>query len=220
MEASTNLNLTHLVRRPRDTGGSTGQGSPGLLLLHGRGADEADLMGLEAALDPRLTVISPRAPFKLGYGFAWYGMGQVGSPEDETLHASLEELREFVEGVIPAYKLDPARLFVMGFSQGAVMSSALALTEPEKVRGVIMHSGYVPVESGLDFKPDDARGKPFFIAHGMYDEVIPVRFGRHARDYLTGIGAAVTYQEYPIGHSISEESLDDLSEWLTKTMEE
>jgi phospholipase/carboxylesterase len=177
-------------------------------------------MGLEAALDPRLTVISPRAPFKLGYGFAWYGMGQVGSPEDEALHASLKELREFVEGVIPAYKLDPGRLFVMGFSQGAVMSSALALTEPEKVRGVIMHSGYVPVESGLNLKPEQARGKLFFVAHGMYDEVIPVRFGRHARDYLTGTGATVTYQEYPIGHSISEESLDDLSEWLTRTMEE
>lgn len=218
MEAGTNLNLAHLARLSRDSSGEWG--SPGLLLLHGRGADEADLMGLAAALDPRLTVISARAPFRLGYGFAWYGMAQVGNPEEETLRASLRELREFVEGAVPAYKLDPGRLFVMGFSQGAVMSAALALTVPERVRGVVMHSGYVPVESGLEFRLEEARGKPFFVAHGMYDEVIPVRLGRHARDFLSEIGAEVTYQEYPIGHSISEESLDDLSEWLTGTMDD
>lgn len=218
MQNGTNLNLTHLVRLSRDR--SDERGSAGLLLLHGRGADEADLMGLEAALDPGLTVISARAPFRLGYGFAWYGMAQVGSPEEETLHASLLELQEFVEGVVPAYELDPGRLFVMGFSQGAVMSAALALTMPERVRGVVMHSGYVPVESGLEFKLEEVRGKPFFVAHGMYDEVIPVRLGRHARDYLNGIGAMVTYQEYPIGHSISEESLDDLSEWLAGAIDD
>ncbi|HEX8221629.1 MAG TPA: hypothetical protein VF914_20740 [Chloroflexia bacterium] len=213
MEAGTSLNLTHIVRVSRE--GSGERGSPGLLLLHGRGADEADLMGVEGALDPRLTVISARAPFKLGYGYAWYGMARVGSPEDETLRASLGELHEFVQGIVPAYRLDPAGLFVMGFSQGAVMSAAVSLTMPGRVRGVVMHSGYVPVEAGLDFKVEEAAGLPFFVAHGLYDEVIPVRFGREAHEYLGGIGAEVAYREYPIGHSISEESLDDLSEWLT-----
>jgi phospholipase/carboxylesterase len=147
-------------------------------------------------------------------------MAQVGSPEDETLLASLRELQEFVQGIVPAYELDPAALFVMGFSQGAVMSAALSLTIPERVRGVVMHSGYVPTESGLDFKVEEATGKSFFVAHGLYDEVIPVRFGRAAHEYLGRIGAEVTYQEYPIGHSISEESLDDLSEWLTNRIDE
>ncbi|HYP21380.1 MAG TPA: alpha/beta hydrolase [Chloroflexia bacterium] len=218
METGTNLNLTHIVRVSRE--GSGEKGSPGLLLLHGRGADEADLMGVEAALDPRLTIISARAPFRLGYGYAWYGMAQVGSPEDETLRASLRELHEFVQGIVPAYRLDPSALFVMGFSQGAVMSAAVSLTMPERVRGVVMHSGYVPAESGLDFKVEQAAGKPFFVAHGQYDEVIPVRFGREAHEYLGRIGAEVTYREYPIGHSISEESLDDLSEWLTSRIDE
>jgi phospholipase/carboxylesterase len=91
---------------------------------------------------------------------------------------------------------------------------------PERVRGVVMHSGYVPSGSGLGFKLEQAAGVPFFVAHGLYDEVIPVRFGREAHEYLGGIGAKVTYQEYPIGHSISEESLDDLSEWLTSKIDE
>lgn len=211
----TKLNLTHLVRIARDVDSSRKGGTPGLLLLHGRGADEADLMGLEVALDPRLTVISARAPFRLGYGYAWYGMAQVGAPEDETLRASLGELHEFVQGIVPAYNLDPESIFLMGFSQGAVMSAAVALTLPGSIRGVVMHSGYVPADSGLGFKPDGAAGKPFFVAHGLYDEIIPIRFGRHAREYLTQLGADLSYQEYPIGHSISEESLDDVSEWLS-----
>ncbi|MDQ3930865.1 MAG: phospholipase, partial [Chloroflexota bacterium] len=186
-----------------------------LLLLHGRGADEADLMGLEAALDPRLTIVSARAPFRLGPGFAWYGMAQVGHPEEETMHTSLAELREFIEGMVPAYDIDPQRLYLLGFSQGAVMSAALCLTLPEKIAGAIMHSGYVPVDAGLDLEPERITGKPFFVAHGKYDDVIPVTFGRDAHEYLVEANARVTYHEYPIGHSISEESLYDLSEWLT-----
>lgn len=189
--------------------------APGLLLLHGRGADEADLMGLEGALDSRLAIVSARAPFRLGPGFAWYGIGTVGSPEEETMKKSLEELRKFVQGVVPAHGIDPRRLYLMGFSQGAVMSAAICLTMPDEIAGVVMHSGYVPAESGLDLKPEQIEGKPFFLAHGKYDDVIPVTYGRDAHEYLVEAKALVTYQEYPMGHTISEESLYDVSEWLT-----
>ncbi len=190
-----------------------------MLLLHGRGADEGDLMSLEGALDPRFTVVSARAPLRLGPGFAWYGMAPVGFPDDAAMHSSLDELHKFIEGLMPAYNLDPAQLYLMGFSQGAVMSAAVALTMPERVRGVVMHSGYVPVESGLDFKLSEVAGKPFFLAHGLYDEVIPVNFARQSREYLTEMNVGLTYQEYPIGHGISEESLDDFSEWLSAELD-
>jgi phospholipase/carboxylesterase len=215
MDDEPQLNLTHLVR-PASTRGDGG--APGLLLLHGRGADEADLMGLEAALDPRLTIVSARAPFRLGPGFAWYGLNQVGSPDVDTLRASLEELEEFVEGLPGAYGIDPQRLYAMGFSQGAVMSAALSLVAPNRIRGVIMHSGYVPANSGLPLKPDLIGDKPFFVAHGQYDDVIPVTYGRASQAFLTEHGARLTYHEYPIGHTISEESLYDLSEWLTSEL--
>lgn len=209
------MNLPHLVRL---SGRNESEPVPGVLLLHGRGADEADLMGLERAFDPSFTVVSPRAPLKFGPGFAWYGMDHVGSPHDESLHSSLAQLSEFIDGMIGAYNIDPGALYLVGFSQGAVMSAAVTLTTPQKVQGVVMHSGYVPVESGLSFDLEGAVGKPFFIAHGVYDDVIPVSFARHAREYLTGIGVSLTYQEYPIAHSISEESLDDFCEWLIRDL--
>lgn len=176
-------------------------------------------MPLEQALEPRLTIVSARAPFRWGPGYAWYGMGEAGATEAETLQISAGELREFVEGVTPAYGIDAARLYLMGFSQGAVMSAALALTMPQAIRGVIMHSGYVPEGAGLDLRPDEIAGKPFFVAHGLYDDLIPVTHGRRAREYLSAAGADLTYREYPIGHSIGEESLYDLSEWLAQELD-
>src|SRR2546423_10408291 len=113
MRENPNLNLAHLARPAPE------EGAPGLLLLHGRGADEADLMGLVEALDPRLAVVSARAPLRWGPGFAWYG---AGAEEAGTMRNSLEELAKFITLLPAAYGIDPRRLYLMGFSQGAVMS--------------------------------------------------------------------------------------------------
>jgi phospholipase/carboxylesterase len=177
-------------------------------------------MGLEQALDPRLTIVSAREPYRLGPGFAWYGMYEIGKPDNDTLLTSLSELQVFINRLPAAHNIDPQRLYLMGFSQGAIMSATLALTVPEQVRGVIMHSGYVPTESAIDLHPEGIKDKPFFVAHGKYDDVIPVTFGRDAEEYLSEAGARLTYREYPIGHTISEESLYDLGEWLTRELDE
>ncbi|MBF6613250.1 MAG: phospholipase [Chloroflexi bacterium] len=219
MDSETKLKLAHLVRPGRGEGEGAERGLPGLLLLHGRGSDEADLMGLVDALDPRLTVVSARAPYRLPPGFAWYVMGEAGYADAEAMQSSIGDLREFIDGMLPAYGIDPQRLYLMGFSQGAVMSAALSLVVPERVRGVVMHSGYVPINSGLDLQPGKIAGKGYFVAHGKYDDVIPVTFGRDAHEYLEAAQAQVTYREYPIGHSISEESLYDLSDWLTNELD-
>jgi phospholipase/carboxylesterase len=184
------------------------------LLLHGLGADEADLMGLADALDPRLIVVSARAPYRYGPGFAWFGMTDAGSPDSDTLSASVYIVRDFITEMAGAYGIAEQRLYLMGFSQGAILSGALALTIPQ-VPGVIMHSGYMPSAGSVGGNPTLLKGKPFFVAHGKYDDLIPVDLGRATEKYLESHGAAVTYQEYPIGHSISEESLYELSEWLT-----
>jgi phospholipase/carboxylesterase len=190
------------------------------VLLHGRGANEEDLMGLEGALDPRFTIVSPRAPFRLGPGYAWYVMTQVGRPDDDSMRTSLEELRAFLTALPDAYGIDPRRLYLLGFSQGAIVSSALAMMLPDLIAGVVMHSGYVAAEHGaLELDPGGLAGKPFFVAHGKYDDIIPVTWGRDGQEYLEAAGADIVYKEYPIGHSISEESLYDLSEWLTEQLE-
>jgi phospholipase/carboxylesterase len=176
-------------------------------------------MGLADALDPRLTIVSARGPYRFGFGYTWYEMPRIGSPDPETIRESIRKLDKFIPEFIEAYDIDPQRLYLMGFSQGGIMSAALALLMPGRFRGVVMHSSYVPTTADLPMQPEAVRGLPFFVAHGKHDGTIPVALGRAGAEYLREAGAGLTFIEYPIGHQISEESLYDLTEWLTGQVE-
>ena len=195
---------------------------PALLLLHGRGADESDLLPLAGELDPRLFTVSARAPFRFPWGgYAWYHLDSngVGFPEDGSLQRSLDLLRQLIDELIEAYPVDPRRLYVGGFSMGAAMAGSLALLQPERVSGAIVLSGYLPLRAGLPFRPQDAAGRPFFESHGTLDQVIPVSFARETREFLKGTPVALTYREYPIGHEISYQELRDLAAWTTEVLD-
>jgi phospholipase/carboxylesterase len=219
MQRNTTLTLEHIVRPALRKPEGEGKKSPGLLLLHGRGADELDLMGLADALDPRLTIVSARGPYRLGFGYTWYEMPQIGYPDPVTMRESIGKLDKFIAEVIEAYDIDPQRLYLMGFSQGGIMSAALALLMPVRFRGIIIHSSYVPTTADLPLRPEAVRDLPFFVAHGKHDGVISIALGRAGSEYLREAGADLTYTEYPIGHQISEESLYDLTDWLTNQVD-
>lgn len=204
--------LLHRVLPPR---APAPEGQPALLMLHGRGADELDLLGLVRELDPRLLVISARAPFHLGFGYHWYELLEIGRPEPRTFSQGLRLLEEFSREIIDGYGIDPARLYALGFSQGAMMAGSLTLTHPGRVAGTIMLSGYLPLRAGVEVDTERLARQPFFLAHGTRDGVIPVGFGREARDFLTSVHTDLSYHEYPIGHEISDEELRDVAGWLT-----
>ena len=118
-----------------------------------------------------------------------------------------------------AYPLDPDRLYAGGFSQGAAMSAALALTTPERVAGSLILSGYLPLNAELPLKPEEAAGRPVFEAHGVFDEMIPITWARQTRRYLQETPVDLTYREYPIGHWISPEELADASAWFSRVLD-
>jgi phospholipase/carboxylesterase len=110
-------------------------------------------------------------------------------------------------------------MFFCGFSMGAVMAYAITLTHPESVMGTIANSGYIPEGTELKYQWDQIKAKPFFVAHGKFDPVIPVMFGQRAKELLDKAHASVTYREYEMGHQIGEESLNDMMQWLTKKLD-
>ena len=205
------LGLSHVTRPP--PGGGPGP-HPCLLLLHGRGADELDLLGLADELDPRLFVVSARAPLRMGPGYAWYHFQSIGDPEPASFQASLAALSTFVADLPQAYPVDASKIFALGFSQGAMMAGSLLLTHPSVLTGTALLSGYLPLNSGLAVDEAQLRDRPVFVAHGTGDQVLPVALGRQAREYLVRLGADVTYREYRIGHSIGPEELVELAAWL------
>ena len=209
------LNLHHQVRHPRTASSAR---SPALLMLHGLGADENDLIGLADELDPSLTIVSVRAPFRYVVGYAWYGLEKVGDVEPKSFATGLAALGQFVDTLPTVYPIDPARLYTLGFSQGAVMASSLLLTRPNLVAGSILLSGYLPTNATLKVDSAGLVGQPVFLGHGTADPLIPVDFARQSRDYLVGTGVNVTYREYPIVHTIGSAEVSDVVEWLEKRL--
>jgi phospholipase/carboxylesterase len=182
--------------------------------LHGRGADELDLLGLAEELDPRFFVVSARAPMELGPGYHWYHLLAIGNPEPESFLLSLTAIARFVAELPTAYPIDPSAIYTLGFSQGSMMAGSLLLTHPESIAGTVMLSGYLPLANGLPIDEAKLAGRPVFEAHGTADGVIPVALGRQARDFWQKVGANLTYREYPIAHSIGPQELVDVSDWL------
>jgi len=180
-----------------------------LVLLHGRGADEHDLFPLLDALDPerRLHGYSPRAPLALPPGGAhWYVVPRVGFPDTQTFAEGFGALTEWFD----ALPYEPHEIVLGGFSLGAVMSYALGLGEGRpRTRALIALSGFIPTVDV--WQPDlESAFAPIAIAHGTYDPVIPVEFGRHARTTLEAAGAEVWYRESPIEHSIDPQVIPQL----------
>jgi phospholipase/carboxylesterase len=205
--------LEHRVLLP---GGTPAESNPTVIMIHGRGADEEDLIGLADSYDRRLLVLSVRAPFPFPYGggFTWYDVGSVGTPDPQMFRESYEKLSQFVDEALDSYPVDRSRVYLLGFSMGTVMSYALSLTRPELFRGVVANSGYVPEGTHLVLRWQDLGNLPYFIAHGTDDPVIPVDFARRARQLFRESNAPVTYREYPMGHQISQESILDSSAFL------
>jgi phospholipase/carboxylesterase len=213
---------TTLVHKVRPPATSAQTKSPALILLHGRGTNEDDLLGLADFLDPRFFILSARAPYRFDEGLAgytWFGLQDTGKPDPEQFSQAYRLLTQFIQDVKAGYPIDPDRLFLLGFSMGSIMSFAIALTQPNTVRGIVAHSGYIPENVSLQFAWSKLTSLSVFVAHGLQDPVIPIAKARRAQELLLQSGADLTYKEYPIPHTISEESLADLCQWLQKKLD-
>jgi phospholipase/carboxylesterase len=192
----------------------------GLLVLHhGRGADEHDLLPLADVLDPdrRLHVITPRAPLQLqGWpGYHWYVVPRVGYPDPATFHPAYEQLGAFHDALWAQTGIAPERTVLGGFSMGTVMSYALGLGVGRPVpAAVLAYSGFVPVVDGWELDLAGRSSTRFFVAHGRSDPVIEVGFGRRARDLLESGGLDVEYHESDAAHEIDPAHVPKAVAWL------
>ena len=207
-----------LRERPAD-------GDPaGLLVLHhGRGADEADLIGLADVLDPdrRLHVAAPRAPLTLpGWpGYHWYVVPRVGYPDPDTFRASFAALAELHDELWERTGVGPERTVLGGFSMGSVMSYSLGLAaERPAPAGILAFSGFVPVVEGWEPSLAGRSGVRAFVAHGRRDPIMAVDFARSARELLESGGLDVEYHESDAAHHIDPEHVPPAVEWLRATV--
>jgi phospholipase/carboxylesterase len=210
--------MSELTYRERPADGEPA----GLLVLHhGRGADEHDLLGLADVLDPqrRLHVATPRGPLQLpGWpGHHWYVVPRVGYPDPDTFHAAYAALAAFHDGLWERTGTTPETTVLGGFSMGSVMSYSLGLgADRPAPAGILAFSGFVPVVDG--WEPDLPRDTRVFIAHGRPDPVMEVGFARRARELLEAGGLEVEYHESDAAHHIDPAHVPPAVAWLGTTL--
>lgn len=214
--ANLELPLVHEHGAPT---GSVDGPRPAVFVLHGRGADERDLLPVAERLSDGLHVISFRAPEPLMGGYTWYeivtpnGDLRRSQPDEDDFRRSLDLVAESVDVAVTGYDLDPDRLGVLGFSQGAIMSFSLLLESPSRYAWCAGLHGYL-AGSHARLDPPGIDGRPVFIGAGSADQIIPAERAKAAADRLSEIGCEVTYNEYDTSHGISHEELADLADWV------
>ena len=212
------MNLHYLVQEPKVKHDK----NPLLLLLHGYGSNEEDLFSFAPELPDDSYVISVRAPYDLQpYGHAWYAIhfdaDENKFSDNVQAKQSVEIIASFIDEIVKQYPIDTKNVTLVGFSQGAILSYATALTYPEKISKVVALSGYFNQEILPEVIDTKAISHlKFFVSHGSVDQVIPVDWARKAKPALENLGLEVEYQEYPIGHGVSPKNFYDFKNWLQR----
>ena len=216
---SKQLSLIHVVRYPASYQASSDSNVPTIVALHGRGSNERDLIGLAPYLPNEFLWISPRGTFTLGPdSYEWFQMSQAGQPDPARLAGSLDTLDRFLDEAIEHYPVDSRKLFLLGFSQGTVVSLSYAVSKPRRVAGVVGQSAYLPLGSGLQVDEHGIKNKPVLLTHGIHDSLLPVDWARRSYDALQQIGANVEYHEFDMAHEVTVQSLDVIAAWLERQL--
>ncbi|MEW1693418.1 alpha/beta hydrolase [Streptomyces sp. NPDC091265] len=185
--------------------------SPLVVLLHGRGSHEGDIIGLAGALPDSLSCAAVRAPIAENGGYAWFANRGIGRPVPQSLRATMDWFRQWLDTVAP-----PGRPVVLvGFSGGAAFAGGLLLDDPARYAGAAILYGTLPFEAGVPTDAAHLAGVPVFVAQGQHDRVIPRELLDRTWRYLTAqSGATTTARRDAVGHGIAPDALIALADWL------
>ncbi len=202
------LNLEHRVYLPQ---GAAGQRWPAMVMVHGWLGNEHVMSIFDRTVPANIVRVSPRGPLVKGeQSFGWYSLEQ----DPGSFAVGLAALTDFVRALPEVYPIDPQRVLLMGFSQGAAMCYALLLSEPALAVGVAGMASFLPEPARPWATPGWLSGQPVFMAHGTQDETVPVAQARAASEALRAAGAEVDYHEYEVGHKMSAEGMRAMKGWV------
>lgn len=214
---NTNLSLEHIVRPS-----SLANNAPLIIMLHGYGSDENDLFSFASELPEELFIISAKAPYAMQpFGNAWYAINfdaEKGKWSDnEQAIKSRDLIAKFINEACEVYPVDSSNVTLLGFSQGTILSYAVALTYPEKVKNIVALSGYINSDIiPKTFDKAKLSHLDFYCSHGSVDQVIPVEWGRQSPKILESLNVKHQYSEFPVGHGVAPQNFYDFKTWLVK----
>ena len=208
------MSLQYIIREPK----KETLNPPLLILLHGYGSNKEDLFSFAAELPDELLIISVQAPYEIGYGgYAWYAINfdEINGKFSDLKQAktSLDQIAIFIDEIKLKYQTNPDKTFLLGFSQGAILSYSLSFFYPNKVQNVIALSGYIndellPTTISKEIKTE------YYCSHGSVDQVLPVDWARKSKPFLDNLGFHNEYSEYPVGHGVAPQNFYSFKSWI------
>jgi phospholipase/carboxylesterase len=208
------MSLQYIIREPK----KETLNPPLLILLHGYGSNKEDLFSFAAELPDELLIISVQAPYEIGYGgYAWYAINfdEINGKFSDLKQAktSLDQIAIFIDEIKLKYQTNPDKTFLLGFSQGAILSYSLSFFYPNKVQNVIALSGYIndellPTTISKEIKTE------YYCSHGSVDQVLPVDWARKSKPFLDNLGFQNEYSEYPVGHGVHPQNFYSFKSWI------
>ncbi|WP_272151770.1 alpha/beta hydrolase [Tenacibaculum aiptasiae] len=212
------MSLHYIIREPK----KASTNPPLLILLHGYGSNERDLFSFSEELPDELLIVSAQAPYSMGYdGYAWYAINFDANNEKfsdlDQARESMTKIASFINEIKEKYNTNPNKTFLLGFSQGAILSYALSLNNPNMVQHVVALSGYInedllPVEVNTEITTD------YYISHGTVDQVLPVDWARRAPTLLENYNLKSDYSEYPVGHGVAPQNFYSFKNWIEQRL--
>jgi phospholipase/carboxylesterase len=215
------LNMTapmiYELRRPAQM--DPDKSYPALFLMHGIGSNEQNMLPLVEGLENQFFIFSIRGHLPQPPGYAFFTIEGYGKPHRAVFDEGVNKLTSFIDYACGEYPIDQKQLFLLGFSQGAILSMTLGLILGQRMKGIVALSGYIPafVKEEYNIKPVDHLS--IFISHGEMDQVLPFEWGVANDEYFRKLGANVTFRTYPVGHTVSAENHQDFISWLSEHLE-
>ena len=211
------MTLNYIKRVPK----TPSENPPLLILLHGYGSNEQDLFSFASELPDEFLIISAQAPYTLGFeSYAWYAINfdQInGKFSDlEQAKTSIDKIATFIDEIKTTHKTNNNKTFLLGFSQGAILSYSLSFFYPNKVNYVIALSGYINKELLPKRIENNIVKTKYYCSHGTVDQVLPVEWARNSKPFLDNLVLENEYSEYPVGHGIAPQNFVDFKKWIDK----
>lgn len=210
------MTLEYLVKKPNKIEAS----HPLIVLIHGYGSNEQDLFSFASELPDNAFIVSFRAPYDLMYGsYAWYA---INFDNDENKFSDLDQARtsrdlimQNVAQLLDKFPIDVNNITLVGFSQGAILSYAIALSYPQKIKQIVALSGYMNLAiMSENYEKNDFSKLRVFASHGWQDQVIPVEWARKTPDILKALNIDHVYKEYAVGHGVAPQNFFDFKAWM------
>ncbi|SDW72178.1 alpha/beta hydrolase [Paenibacillus sp. CF384] len=187
---------------------------PAIFTLHGKGSNERNMHGLVAPLSGDFIIINIRGDLRLGAGYQYYELKGLGNPIRESFDRAVQQLEAFIDYATEKYPIDPAGRYLLGFSQGAILSMTLALTMGKQLKGIVALNGYVPEFVKTEYELQSVDQVSVFISHGEFDSIFPVQIGKDNAAYFQQVTPNCTFKIYPTDHGVSEENQRDFVNWF------